>query len=95
MEWVNQIGRVKFPSSSPVPILWRGCSNGCLSFLDDDGKGGSSRRFEAPSERIRLAGSIVAVDSQRTIRPESFDEEEEEPTVQDGFDIDDLDELGA
>ena len=90
MEWVTQIGRVSFPSSGLIPILWRGCSNGCLTFLDEED---SSQAVEHRS--TLLARGIAAVDSQRTIRPGAFDEEEEEFIVQDGFDIDDLDGLGT
>ena len=90
MEWVTQIGRVSFPSSGLIPILWRGCSNGCLIFLDEED---SSQAVEHRS--TLLARGIAAVDSQRTIRPGAFDEEEEEFIVQDGFDIDDLDGLGT
>lgn len=93
IEWVSQIGGVKFPLSDRIPVLWRGCSNGCLSFLDDDGEG--SQTFKAPPRTTPLARGVAAADSQCTIRQERFDEEEEDEVMQDGFDIDDLDELGA
>jgi hypothetical protein len=36
-EWINRIG--EHPISPPrVPIRWRGCSTGCLNFLEDDGR---------------------------------------------------------
>lgn len=35
LEWVDRIGAVNIPAPR-VPVLWRGCSVGCLNFLEED-----------------------------------------------------------
>ncbi|KAF8309050.1 hypothetical protein DL93DRAFT_2086226 [Clavulina sp. PMI_390] len=36
LEWVREIAGVPVLGSQLVPILWRGCTTGCLDFLTDD-----------------------------------------------------------
>lgn len=49
LEWVAMLAGCEL--SSAVPILWRGCSSGCLDFLD--GPPGNSTLNEQPTMDVR------------------------------------------
>ncbi|KAG9083230.1 hypothetical protein FRC06_004644, partial [Ceratobasidium sp. 370] len=51
-EWVSSLAGCEL--ASPIPLLWRGCSAGCLDFLEEPGEGECTRERDEDEEFIEM-----------------------------------------